>query len=165
MVVQDTNKFRVSWPKPVPASTLSQKKVHYRVFASWRAEHRIWLSTCLYRCSCCCSWGSLVARYVFVAGDPREDGGDFPVVESLHTPASRLNASGLTGRCFTRSSRVPAAIWLYTRVPIQVNAVRSITRTTNQQPYQWTAIIGYTVNSDNLNTNQSKVLPSARILC
>ncbi len=39
----------------------------------------------------------------------------------------------------------------YTRTPeIQVNAVRSITRTTNQRPYKWTAVAGFTVNTDDL---------------
>ncbi len=44
--------------------------------------------------------------------------------------------------------------------PIQINAVRSVTRTTNQRPCKWTA-----VNADNLNTCRSRVLPSARPLC
>ncbi len=41
----------------------------------------------------------------------------------------------------------------YARVhPIQVSAVRSITRTSNQRLYKWTAVAGFTVNTDRLNT-------------
>ncbi len=39
----------------------------------------------------------------------------------------------------------------YTRVaPIQVNAIRSITRTTNQRQGKRIAVAGYTVNANNL---------------
>ncbi len=39
----------------------------------------------------------------------------------------------------------------YTRTPpIRVNAAKSITRTTNQRPYKWTAVAGYTVNAESL---------------
>ncbi len=71
----------------------------------------------------------------------------------------------LRGWCYfhVRSIAETADVRYACTGPIQVNAVRSTTRTTNRRQRKRTAIAGFTVNAVNL-TWRSRVLSSARIL-
>ncbi len=80
---------------------------------------------------------------------------------SLHTSARSDRTKSWEGFygvlkqefCVLNEADVDAVILeLHTRTPIQENAVRSITRTTNQRPCKPTAVAGITINVDNLNT-------------
>ncbi len=80
---------------------------------------------------------------------------------SLHTLARSYRKKSQEGFygvlkqefCLLNAADVDAVILeLQTRTPIQINAVRSITRRTNQRPWKPTAVAGITINVDNLNT-------------
>ncbi len=123
--------------------------------------HLVWLSLrmCCYRC---CWWQPSQSSAVMVCLDEL-----LPIIRfnwiNNEVNLTYLCSSSLTSSDRTRArSSVSAAAWpharsiaetadvRYTRAaPIQVKTLRSITRTTNQRPYKWTAVASFAVNTNN----------------